>query len=191
MSALKHLSYFFLPLPFAAATVVEANENKKAIAIGHKLCLAANSYPRALTEKIRQVKWFFAHASVGSNMLDGLADPQAKDKESFVLEFVTTDREPPASTRGGVVYEHNRGNPGWKAKFDRFESCVSNGWHFPTVQIAMNKLCYIDQGASFKYYLHSMTNLEAQFPDTVMVYTTIPLTTATDCDNFLRHAFND
>ena len=55
----------------------------------------------------------------------------------------------------------------------------------------MNKLCYIDQGASFKYYLHSMTNLESEFPDTVLVYATIPLTTATDGDNFLRNAFND
>jgi len=42
---------------------------------------------------------------------------------------------------------------------------------FQTVNIAMNKLCYIDQHASFKYYLHSMTNLEAAFPQTVFVYT--------------------
>jgi lysophospholipase L1-like esterase len=55
----------------------------------------------------------------------------------------------------------------------------------------MNKLCYIDQGASFKYYLRSMINLEAEFPQTVFGYATIPLTTAEDGDNFLRNAFND
>jgi hypothetical protein len=191
MSALKHLSYFFLPLPLAAAEIVEGKKQKASIVIGHKQCLSSGAYPRAVADQLRQVKWFFAHASVGSNMLDGLADLHASGQEGFPLEFVTTDRDPPASTRNGAIYEHNRGNPGWKAKFDRFEDTVSKGWHFPTVQVAMNKLCYIDQGASFKYYLHSMTNLEARFPDTVMVYATIPLTTATDGDNFLRNAFND
>jgi lysophospholipase L1-like esterase len=55
----------------------------------------------------------------------------------------------------------------------------------------MNKLCYIDQRAHLKYYLHSMNSLEAQVPGTVMVYATIPLTTAADSNNYLRNAFND
>jgi len=80
---------------------------------------------------------------------------------------------------------------GWKAKFDGFETWVSNGWHYPAIDVAMNKLCYIDQHASFKYYLHSMTNLEAAFPQTVIVYTTMPLMTDADGDNFLRNAFNE
>lgn len=191
MSALKNLSYFFLPIPFAGAAALPEEKKHEAIVIGHTQCGAAQTFPPAIAEKLRQVKWFFAHASVGSNMLDGLADLHASDKERFPLEFITTDRDPPVATRSGVIYEHNRGNPGWKAKFDRFEDAIRRGWRSPAIHIAMNKLCYIDQGASFKYYLHSMTNLEAEFPDTVLVYATIPLTTATDGDNFLRNAFND
>ena len=190
MSVLKNLSYFFLPIPFTATALAEA-KRQEAIIIGHQQVSSAKSYPAAVVGQIKQVKWFFAHASVGSNMLDGLADLHRSDADRCPMEFVTADRKPPQTTRSGVIYEHNRGNPGWKAKFDRFEETVRGGWHAPVVHFAVNKLCYIDQGASFKYYLHSMTNLEAEFPDTVFVYATVPLTTASDGDNFLRNAFND
>src|SRR4026209_1551746 len=101
MSALRRLSYFFLPLPFAASTLAD---DRKSIVIGHEQCVPSRTYPQAISEKIRQVKWFFAHASVGSNMLDGLADLRRQDAEACSLEFMATDREAPASTRGGVIY---------------------------------------------------------------------------------------
>jgi hypothetical protein len=55
----------------------------------------------------------------------------------------------------------------------------------------VNKFCYIDQDANLDYYLGSMTNLEAAFPETVFVYMTMPLTTSADGDNYLRNVFND
>jgi hypothetical protein len=36
-----------------------------------------------------------------------------------------------------------------------------------------------------------MTNLEAAYPEMVIVYVTIPLTTGTDNDNYLRNVYND
>jgi len=187
MNAFKRLSYFFLPIPFAAVAAAQ----EKFIRIGYAECASATNYSKATAEKIAQLKWFFAHASVGSNMMDGVSDLRSSDKALYAFEGISAEKRPPTSTQGGVIYEHNRGNPGWKAKFDGFESCVSNGWHYPTINVAMNKLCYIDQHASFKYYLHSMTNLEAAFPETVIVYATMPLMTDADADNFLRNAFNE
>jgi hypothetical protein len=187
MTAFKRLSYFFLPIPFAAVAVAQ----EKSIRIGYAECLSATNYPKAVLEKIGQMKWYFAHASVGANMMDGVSDLHAKDKGLYAFQGISAGEKPPSSTQGGAIYEHNRGNPGWKAKFDGFESCVSNGWHYPAINVAMNKLCYIDQHASFKYYLHSMTNLEAAFPQTTIVYTTMPLMTDADSDNFLRNAFNE
>jgi hypothetical protein len=187
MTAFKRLSYFFLPIPFAAVAVAQ----EKSIRIGYAECVSATNYPKAILEKIGQMKWYFAHASVGANMMDGVGDLHAKDKGLYAFQGISTGENPPTSTQGGLIYEHNRGNPGWKAKFDGFERCVSNGWHFPTINVAMNKLCYIDQHASFKYYLHSMTNLEAAVPQTVIVYMTMPLMTDEDADNFLRNAFNE
>jgi len=187
MSAFKRLSYFFLPIPFAAVAVAQ----EKSIRIGYAECTSATNFSKATIEKFGQLKWYFAHASVGANMMDGVSDLHATDKALFPFQGSSADKSPPASTQRGMIYEHNRGNPGWKAKFDGFESCVSNGWHYPVINIAINKLCYIDQHASFKYYLHSMTNLEAAFPETVLVYTTMPLMTNADADNFLRNAFNE
>jgi hypothetical protein len=187
MNAFKRLSYFFLPIPFAAVAVAQ----DRSIRIGYAECVSATNYPKATIEKIAQLKWYFAHASVGANMMDGVSDLHAMDKGLYPFQGISAYKTPPASAQDGVIYEHNRGNPGWKAKFDGFESCVNKGWHHPKINIAMNKLCYIDQSASFKYYLHSMTNLEAAFPETVIVYTTMPLMTGTDADNFLRNAFNE
>ena len=187
MKAFKRLSYFFLPIPFAAVAVAE----EKSIRVGYAECISATNRPRAVAEKVAQLKWYFAHASVGANMVDGISDLHTLDQATYPFQSVSAAKTPPAATQAAGIYEHNRGNPGWKAKFDGFESCVSNGWHNPTINLAMNKLCYIDQHASFKYYLHSMTNLEAEFPDTVFVYTTIPLTTAADGDNSLRNCFNN
>jgi hypothetical protein len=187
MSMLKHLSYFFLPLPLATAAVAD----DKSIRIGYAQCAATPGNSVALSANAAKLKWYFAHASVGANMVDGLNDLGKVDRASYPYTTVFSDKTPPQDLLPGTIYEHNRGNPGWKAKFDQFESCVSNGWHFPKVDIVMNKLCYIDQMTSSKYYLHSMTNLEAAFPETVFVYMTMPLTTATDWENGLRNAFND
>jgi hypothetical protein len=184
MSLFKHVSYFLLPLPLAAASAAE----HRAIRVGYAEC--AGFLPQS-SQQGAKLKWYFAHASVGANMVDGLNDLNKKDGGTYPYTTFFCDKAPPAETKSDMVYEHNRGNPGWKAKFDQFESCVSNGWHFPKVDVVMNKLCYIDQLASFKYYIRSMTNLEAAFPDTVFVYMTMPLTTAEDADNGLRNGFND
>ncbi len=176
-----------MPLPLASAAAAQ----NKSIRIGYTECTTATNCPASVMEKAAALKWYFAHASVGANMVDGLMDLAKKDGKSCAYSAVLSDKAPPAETKPGTVYEHNRGNPGWQAKFDQFANCISNGWHYPKVNIAMNKLCYIDQTASFKYYIRSMTNLEAAFPDTIFVYMTMPLTTATDSDNFLRNGFND
>jgi hypothetical protein len=185
VNIVKRLSYVFMPLPLAVAAAAQ----EKSIRIGYAECASNN--PASTTEKAAALKWYFAHASVGANMVDGLTDLGKKDSKAYPYATVFTEKAPPAETKPGTVYEHNRGNPGWQTKFDQFAECVSNGWHSPKVDIAMNKLCYIDQTASAKYYIRSMTNLEAAFPETTFVYMTMPLTTETDSDNYLRNGFND
>ena len=187
MSFFKHLSYLLLPLPLTTAAATD----DKSIRIGYAQCGGQAKTTPQISEKAAKLRWYFAHASVGANMVDGLNDLNKKEGGSYTYSTFFCDKAPPGETKSGTVYEHNRGNPGWKTKFDQFEACVNNGWHFPKVDIVMNKLCYIDQLASFKYYIRSMTNLEASFPDTVFVYMTMPLTTTQDLDNGLRNGFND
>jgi hypothetical protein len=187
MSMFKHLAYFFLPLPFVAGAVAQ----EKSIRIGYAQARAMEKPPRNISAKANTVKCYFAHASVGANMIDGLTELRTKDPEAFPLRSFFCQATPPANLEAGMVYEHNRGNPGWKTKMDLFEECVRKDWHAPKVDIVMNKLCYIDQYASAKYYIHSMTNLEASVPGTRVVYMTVPLMTNADSDNFLRNGFNE
>src|SRR5207237_8148953 len=140
-------------------SVIDAR--RKGIIIGQQQARSYGDADGHFAEQIGQLKWFFAHASVGSNILDGLAELHAMDPSRFPLQFVATKGPPPAMTEAGRVYEHNRGNPGWKAKIDGFEKAVGSGWNFPAIDIAINKLCYIDQWASVKYYINSISHPEA------------------------------
>ena len=148
---------------------------------GYTNCLAVSGYTQALMNEIGQLKWYFAHASVGVNMMDGVADLRAMSTNLYQFRGASEDEVPPTATLTGMVYEYDRGNPGWQAKVDDFEAYVSNGWRFPKVNLAVNKFCYIDQTASLNYYLSLMSNLEAAFPETVFVHTTIPLMTCSMC----------
>src|ERR1051326_2445094 len=114
MNAFKRLSYFFLPIPFAAVAVAQ----DKSIRIGYAECVSTTNYPQATIEKIGKLKWYFAHASVGANMMDGISDLHAKDDALYPIQGISAEKAPPAPIQGGAIYEHNRGNPGWKAKFD-------------------------------------------------------------------------
>ena len=97
---------------------------------------------------------------------------------------------PPATTSNGTIYEYSRGNPGWALKISSFETYVKNGWKAPTVDLAMNKFCYVDPTAEWSVYRDSMLALEAQYPGTKFVYWSMPITTATDANAVLRSQFN-
>lgn len=160
--------------------------------IGYTNALQVTSVTQHVMDQIAGFKWFFAHASVGENLMSGLQGLHSSDAAFYSLTRSSVpDGPPPSPTLAGIVYDLNRGNPGWKAKVDLFASSISNGWHFPQVNIAMNKFCWIDPDADFAYYTNSMSLLEGAYPQTWFVYTTIPLTPDEDRDNYRRSVFNE
>ena len=161
------------------------------ILIGHNEVAAIAPLSTAQTSKIRQLSWFFAHASVGANIVDGLSDLNAMSSSSYLLEPAAATDTPPSATQLGVIYEFPRGNPGWQTKMDDLFTYVTNGWREPSVNLVLNKLCYIDQDADVNYCIRSQARLEAAYPTTLFVYATMPLTTAADNDNYLRNLYND
>ena len=160
------------------------------IAVGYSNCVAVASLSQAEVAQIAQLRWFFAHASVGQNMRDGVSDLLALNATRYLLRVVSDDAAPPAVPSNGVVYAYNRGNPGWQAKTADFTAYVQNGWRFPRVNLAVNKFCYIDQAADASVYLNAMRSLETNDLKTVFVYMTMPLTTSQDSENYLRSLFN-
>lgn len=161
------------------------------IAIGYSNCQTVASLSQTTITQIAQLRWYFAHASVGQNMRDGVGDLHALDAPHYPLVTKAEDNVPPAATTNSVIYEYNRGNPGWYAKITNFTDCVQNGWRFPLVNLAVNKFCYIDQTADAATYLNAMRALETNYPETVFAYMTMPLTTELNTNNYLRSVFNE
>ena len=159
--------------------------------IGYTEALAVANYSQPLMNQISQLRWFFAHASVGEWMKEGIGDLHQANPNFYQLQYAAATDTAPAATQPGLIYEYMRGNPGWPSKVDGFENYVSGGWHAPLIDVAMNKMCWIDQAADVNYYINSMTHLESAYPQTVFVYATMPLDTSASVDNYERNVYND
>lgn len=183
------------------------------VIIGYTNCLAVANYSPALMNQIGQAKWYFAHASVGECIMEGMANLHLANPSFYPLQGNSASSSPPGTTQAGVIYADDRGNPvyfgDYQVKLDLFQTAVNNGWHFPAVNIAITKFCFIDiwyatssntVASLLNSYVNTMTNLEAAYPQTVFVYATMPLTTTNyqystidtgAFDIYWRNVFND
>ncbi len=161
--------------------------------IGHLNVDEVAAIPQSTMDMVASQSWYFAHASVGGNIIGGLNALMQAHPDRYQLSIYAVDdfASPPADPQDGVVYDNYRGNPDWQDKILWFEDAVRNlDWREPNVNVAMNKLCYIDAYADAETYLNSMSSLANEFPETQFVYTTIPLTTAETMGSVLRANFN-
>lgn len=143
-----------------------------------------------VVDSVAKLKIFFAHASVGGNILDGMFYLNKSSSSKYPLSQVSSGASPPATTVNGTIYQYSRGNPGWSQKVTGFQTNVDDGWHDSKVDIAMYKFCYIDPSADFEVYIDSLSLLEVKYPGTKFVYFTMPLMTSGDSDEVLRAKFN-
>lgn len=151
-----------------------------------------DSVSESVRTTVSTQKVFFAHASVGGNIVSGMEDLYSSDSSFYMLQNTSADASPSETTEEGVFYDYDRGNPGWSSKVSDFETYISNGWHATTVNVAINKFCYIDYEADWDTYRDSMESLESNYSDTIFIYMTIPVTTDEDSEaGWLRQQFND
>ena len=160
------------------------------VIVDHKNYNAIDTMPASSLQTLAKTKVFFAHASVGGNIIAGMKVLNAQNPEQYPL-VCEPAKDTPANTKPGQFYEYNRGNPGADAKIDLFARCLKNGWHSPAVNVAINKFCFIDPNASFEKYTSSMAELERNYPTTTLVYVTIPIKTQSDASNLARQKFNE
>ena len=164
-----------------------------------------------------QLRWFFTHASVGGNLITGLNGLYQENAARYPLQMYNYDGQNgdgdyhgavptagtsdapdyraaavPSVTANGRIYECQRGNPSWENKLVCFSnSVVQSGWRFPKVNVALDKFCWIDPAADPAAYCATMAGLAARYPQTLLVYMTMPLTTETaGSENDARNDFN-
>lgn len=124
---------------------------------------AADPALRADLQRMAQERIYFAHQSVGANILQGVKELSAR---AGVPVFVKDEFVP------------ENGDP--LRKLENFRHSVGTGSRY---DIALVKFCYVDIDADtdvaalFDQYRMVMSELRAKNPRTVFVHVTLPLTT--------------
>lgn len=124
---------------------------------------AADPALRADLQRMAQERIYFAHQSVGANILQGVKELSAR---AGVPVFVKDEFVP------------ENGDP--LRKLENFRHSVGTGSRY---DIALVKFCYVDVDADtdvaalFDQYRMVMSELRAKNPRTVFVHVTLPLTT--------------
>jgi lysophospholipase L1-like esterase len=134
---------------------------------------------RAQLEQLGQHRVFFAHQSVGGNLIEGLQVLARENAVSLQVRDVARDPSVPNQTFGHVFVGEN-GKP--LAKLDEYRDRLLKQRSAPP-ELAMVKLCFLDFTAStdpqavFARYQSDLATLRAQLPTTRFVHVTTPLTT--------------
>ena len=155
-----------------AAALLHPGAGRAATALVDHSTTDPSAIPPSALDAARALTMSFSHASVGANLWSGLGLLAGGDSARYAFPSWT---------------ENNRGNPGWQAKVDGFETWVAG--HAAATEVFLNKLCYIDPGASFAYYRDSMVQLAVDHPTRTFVWFTMPLMSS-GTDNAKRAAFN-
>jgi hypothetical protein len=131
---------------------------------------------RDLAEASRRTVWF-AHQSVGANVVEGLAELAARTGAPLRLA-----EGPPGAASAPGTWAHafvgENGAP--RSKLDAFVRSLDEAGRDPDV--ALLKLCYVDfhQGtdpaALLEAYRTALASLRARHPRTTFVHVTVPLT---------------
>lgn len=119
--------------------------------------------PPSDVDRAAALRVFFAHQSVGQNILDGVRAIVAPRRLSWTDAFVGTNGQP--STKLVAFRQMMTAGPGQNAQF------------------ALFKFCYVDFTADtdvrtlYANYARTMGEISSRCPNTVIVHFTVPLTT--------------
>lgn len=127
--------------------------------------------------RVRSMRIFFGHQSVGKNIVDGL-QALATENAKYRLNIVESDT--PEKIKG-PVFSHFRvgSNMAPVSKIESFRDNVSISGK--SVNVALFKFCYVDVGPDtdvvklFHEYKKTLADLERQFPNITFIHVTIPV----------------
>ncbi len=138
-------------------------------------------------EQAADLRVFFAHQSVGANILEGIAGaydaaevtaPEVMDVTGKPANALTTA----APSAGFLAHSYVGVNGDPLGKIDEFDTLLRSGVG-DHLDVALLKLCYIDFTSAtdveevFEHYRSTMASLEKDYPEVVFVALSTPLTT--------------
>ncbi len=123
---------------------------------------------------------FFAHQSVGDNIVQGIRDLMAENPRLRLNIIGSADKEQVVGP--ALVERHVGENTNPKSKNEAFRTAVESGLG-ARGGIVLLKYCYVDIGPGtdviqmFREYSDLMAQLKAKYPALKIVHVTVPLTT--------------
>ena len=166
-----------MPTPqFVIRTVIAFALGAGVVSAGHAQGVPAAT--RTDLENVSRMRIYFGHQSVGTNLLEGVAElaAQAGVKVDIVNMQSANGLGKPAI---GHTFIAENGRP--YEKLQAFAQAM--GTQAANVDVALVKLCYLDftattdAAALFSRYQAVMAELRARHPKTTFVHVTVPLTT--------------
>ena len=145
---------------------------------GHHVIVPTTTWAR-----VSEMRTFFAHQSVGGNLLAGVQDLQRRD-DATALRIVDIAK---TSVPGGPVLAHlyvgQNGDP--MSKIRGFREALESGLG-DTIDVAALKFCFWDiqkdtaVAEVFDVYSQTIAELQTRFPRIAFVHVTVPLFTRDD-----------
>jgi hypothetical protein len=138
-----------------------------------------NSIPRDRWPQLASRRVFFAHKSVGLNVVQGIEELGQED--SRVRVRVVESRDARDLESPGFAHAQNGVNGDPLGKIAAFRSALDNGLG-NKLDVALMKFCYVDfftnehVPAVFEEYRRTMAAVEAAYPHLTIVHMTVPLT---------------
>ncbi len=138
-----------------------------------------DSIQKEVWTKLEQKKIYFGHQSVGFNIINGI---KSLMKEHSTIKINLVETSNPNDFKDGI-FAHSRvgENTNTLSKVESFKQIIENGVG-DVADIAFFKLCYVDitehtdVNAVFEEYKKVMAQLKIQYPKTIFVHFTVPLT---------------
>ncbi|MCP4427787.1 MAG: hypothetical protein GY803_25160, partial [Chloroflexi bacterium] len=158
--------------------------NAAAILVDHNTVDAAQ-IPQEWLDAARELDTFFAHKSVGNNILDGMADLQGQNPTRYAIDIVVEGPDWFAAN-SGISHQSLGTNGQPQTKIDGFDAFIRGGYH--AADAAMMKFCpgdtlpfgIVPAADIWVSYRDMLAALESAYPGTTIVWWTMPIATAAD-----------
>lgn len=135
--------------------------------------------PDAVWQKLSKKKIYFAHQSVGFNIMEGVQDVMDEHPEIKLNIVETADQ---SDFKAGLIAHSRVGkNVDPESKINEFVAFINNGIGKKADAAAL-KFCYVDISAKtdvsqvFSDYDHATAQLKKKYPDMAIIHFTEPLT---------------
>ncbi len=128
------------------------------------------------------MKTFFAHQSVGANILTGIEDLTRQGRAAVDILDLSRAHESQPTQRAVIIHERIGANREPLGKIAAFRD-VLNAKHRPEMDVALLKFCYVDITSQaeaeslWQHYETAIEQLSTDHPGLQLVHCTVPLRT--------------